>query len=82
MRYTLNKWRDQGKNMKIYELQMKLLKSLGGRNDIKNRKVVKGKSFSLWKLDTVGEIINEKNEVKRVKENKLLQKKHATNLIQ
>lgn len=47
MRYTLNKWRDQGKNMHIYELQMKLLRALGGRNDMNNRKLNVGKAFSL-----------------------------------
>lgn len=71
MRNGLMKWRDQCKNITIYELQMKLLRALGGRNDLNNRKLTLSRAFNNWKSNALNDELLEKLRGKKDLENKL-----------
>ena len=50
LRYYLYKWRDQCKNMEIYDLKVQLFRYLCGGNDKKNRKNLLHNKFNKWKM--------------------------------
>jgi hypothetical protein len=63
MRYILNKWRDQWKNIEIYDLKVKLLQAQAGRNNVKNRKLTLSKAFHKWQTSTtVHSVVNDAEE--------------------
>ena len=89
MRYILYKWRDQWKNIEIYDLKVKLLQAQAGRNNVKNRKLILSKAFHKWQTNTtvdskVNDVedklrkeIEEKENIKRT----LLNKEYGAKLL-
>ena len=60
LRTYLNKWKDQIRKIQIYELKVKIIKNLGNKNDLNNRKLKLSKIINRWLMKKNIEKINEK----------------------
>ena len=81
MRYILYKWKDQCKNMEIYDLKLKLLQAQGGRNNLKNTRLRMSKVFNKWKYNTVTQKKMEDQEKADKMKEEILNKEYGTKLL-
>ena len=77
LRSFLYKWKDKVRKLQIYDLKVKVLKNLGGKNDNNNRKLRLSKSIHKWLMNTNLEKIGEKESSKTLKKGKSDKKKYA-----
>ena len=66
LRHYLYKWKDQTRKMEIYDLKLKYLLAIGGRNDLNNKKLRLGRAVHKWLMN--------------LKENQIVTKIHQTTL--
>ena len=67
LRSFLYKWKDKVRKMQIYDLKVKVLKNLGGKNDNNNRKLRLSKSIHIWLMNSNLEKIKKKNQKRKKK---------------
>ena len=77
LRTFLNKWKDQIRKIEIYELKIKIIKNLGNKNDLNNRKLKLSKIINTWLMKKNIELINEKGSTETLKKGKSDKKKFA-----
>ncbi len=77
LRTFLNKWKDQIRKMQIFELKVKIIKYLGNKNDLNNRKLKLSKIINRWLMKSTIDKVNEKGSSETLKRGKNDKKKFA-----
>ena len=78
---TFGKWKQQIKEMEIYDLKIKLLQAQGGRNEGKNRKLMLSRRFNKWKVNTIADMLEEKKKERDRQRDALLAKESGARLL-
>ena len=77
LRTFLYKWKDQIRKLQILDLIVKLIKNLGNKNDVNNRKLSLSKAIHKWLLNCNIDKLNERESSEKLKKGKMDKKNFA-----
>ena len=77
LRTFLYKWKDQIRKLQISDLIVKLIKNLGNKNDVNNRKLRLSKAIHKWLLNCNIDKLNERESSEKLKKGKMDKKNFA-----